>query len=114
MKYNNTIAQGMKANFSGKKHSKMDWRQSERFNGNTAFIGDVTLYISDEFIFHSFSLYQTWSNNQSQHVLLYGGVSLSISLNLKLFPGPYASPKWPISREDKKDREGIPHTHPIP
>ena len=27
---------------------------------------------------------QTWSNNQSQHDLLYGGVSLSIFLNLKL------------------------------
>ena len=28
--------------------------------------------------------HQTWSNNQSQHDLLYGSVSLSISLNLKL------------------------------
>ena len=27
--------------------------------------------------------HQTWSNNQSQHELLHGGVSLSISLNLK-------------------------------
>ena len=40
--------------------------------------------------------HQTWSNNQSQHDLLYGGVSLSISLNLKLAPVPYATPKWPI------------------
>ena len=40
--------------------------------------------------------HQTWSNNQSQHGLLYelyGGVSLSISLNLKLAPVPYATPK---------------------
>ena len=36
------------------------------------------------------------SNNQSQHVLLHGGVSLSISLKLKLTPVPYATPKWPI------------------
>ena len=28
--------------------------------------------------------------------LLYGGVSLSISLNLKFAPVPYATPKWPI------------------
>ena len=35
--------------------------------------------------------------NQSQHDFLYGGVSLSISLNLKLAPVPYATPKWPIS-----------------
>ena len=28
--------------------------------------------------------------------LLYGGVSLSISLNLKLAPVPFATPKWPI------------------
>ena len=27
--------------------------------------------------------HQTWSNDQSQHDLLYDGVSLSISLNLK-------------------------------
>ena len=38
--------------------------------------------------------HQTWSNNQSQHDLLYGGVSLSISLNLKLAPVPYATPQW--------------------
>ena len=31
----------------------------------------------------------------SQHDLLYGGVSLSISLNLKLAPVPYATTKWP-------------------
>ena len=42
--------------------------------------------------------HQTWSNNQSQHDLLYGGVSLSISLNLKLTPVPYTTPKWPIAR----------------
>ena len=41
--------------------------------------------------------HQTWSNNQSQHDLLYVGVSLSISLNLKLTLVPYATPKWPIS-----------------
>ena len=40
--------------------------------------------------------HQTWSNNQSQHDLLYGGVSLSISLTLKLATVPYATPKWPI------------------
>ena len=40
--------------------------------------------------------HQTWSNDQSQHDLLYGGVSLSISLNLKQAPVPYATPKWPI------------------
>ena len=39
--------------------------------------------------------HQTWSNDQSQHDLLYGGVSLSISLNLKLAPAFYAT-KWPI------------------
>ena len=37
------------------------------------------------------------TTNQSQHDLLYGGVSLSISLNLKLAPVPYATPKWPMS-----------------
>ena len=40
--------------------------------------------------------HQTWSDNQSQHDLLYGGVSLSIILNLKLAPVPYSTPKWPI------------------
>ena len=40
--------------------------------------------------------HQTWSSNQSQHDLLYGGVSVSISLNLKLAPVSYATPKWPI------------------
>ena len=40
--------------------------------------------------------HQTWSNDQSQHDLLYGDVSLSISLNFKLAPVPYATPKWPI------------------
>ena len=39
---------------------------------------------------------ETCSNNQPQHDLLYGGLSLSISLNLKLAPVPYAIPKWPI------------------
>ena len=43
--------------------------------------------------------HQAWSNNQSQHDLLYGGVSLSISLNLKLAPVPYATPKWPITND---------------
>ena len=38
--------------------------------------------------------HQTWSDNQSQHDLLYGGVSLSIILNLKLAPVSYATPKW--------------------
>ena len=33
--------------------------------------------------------HQTWSNNQSQHDLLYGGVGLSISLKLKLTPAPH-------------------------
>ena len=41
-------------------------------------------------------MHQTWSNDQSQHYILYGGVSLSISLNLKLAPVPYTTPKWPI------------------
>ena len=41
---------------------------------------------------------QTWSNNQSQHDLLYGGVSLSITLNLKLAQVPYTTPKWPTAR----------------
>ena len=41
--------------------------------------------------------HQTCSTNQSQHDLLYGGVSLSISLNLKLAPVPYATPKWLIA-----------------
>ena len=42
--------------------------------------------------------HQTWSNNQSQHDLLpvCGSVCLSISLNLKLTPVPYATLKWPI------------------
>ena len=44
---------------------------------------------------------QTWSNNQSQHDLLYGGVSLSISLNLKLAPVTYATQKWPIASEEE-------------
>ena len=35
--------------------------------------------------------HQTWSNKQSQHDLLYGGVSLSISSNLKLAPVPHAT-----------------------
>ena len=43
---------------------------------------------------------QTWSNNQSQHDLLYDGVSFSISLNMILAPVPYATPKWPIVRGD--------------
>ena len=42
--------------------------------------------------------HQTWSNNQSQHDILYGGVSLSISSNLKLAPVPHATPKWPIGQ----------------
>ena len=42
--------------------------------------------------------HQTWSKNQSQHDLLYGGVNLSICWNLKLAPVPYATPKWPIQR----------------
>ena len=33
----------------------------------------------------------TLTNNQSEHDLLYGGVSLSISLSLKLTPVPYAN-----------------------
>ena len=41
--------------------------------------------------------HQTWLNNQSQHDLLYGGVSLSISLDLKLTPVPYTTPKWVTS-----------------
>ena len=40
--------------------------------------------------------HQTWSNDQSRNDLLHGGVSLSINLNLKLAPVPYATPKWPI------------------
>ena len=41
--------------------------------------------------------HQTWPNNQSQHDLLYGGVSLPIGLNLKLAPVPYATgPQWSI------------------
>ena len=76
MRYNNTIAQGMKANFSGKKHSKMDWRQSERFNGNTAFIGDVTLYIPDEFIFHSFSRYTKLGRITNLNMFFYMVVSV--------------------------------------
>ena len=35
--------------------------------------------------------HQTWSNNQSQHDLLYGDVSLSISSNLKLAPVSHAT-----------------------
>ena len=46
-------------------------------------------------IFNHVSRVITWSNDQSQHDLLYDGVSLSISLNLKLAPFPYATPKWP-------------------
>ena len=46
---------------------------------------------------HSTLEHQSWSNNQSHHDLLYGGVSLSISLNLKLAPVPYATPKRPIT-----------------
>ena len=38
--------------------------------------------------------HQARSNNLSQHDPLYGGVSLSISLKLKLAPVPYATPKW--------------------
>ena len=41
--------------------------------------------------------HQSWSNNQSHHDLLYGGVSLSISLNLKLAPVPFGTPKRPIT-----------------
>ena len=41
--------------------------------------------------------HQSWSNNQSHHDLLYGGVSLSISLNLKLPLVPYGTPKRPIT-----------------
>ena len=44
--------------------------------------------------------HQTGSTNQSQHDLLYGGVSLLITgsnLNLKLAPVPFATPKWPVS-----------------
>ena len=43
--------------------------------------------------------HQTCSTNQSQHDLLYGGVSLSISLNFKLASVPYATPKWPITND---------------
>ena len=39
----------------------------------------------------------------------YGGVSLSISLNLKLAPHPYATPKWPIinSNVGFRGKQGI-------
>ena len=45
--------------------------------------------------------HQTWSNDQSQHDLLCGGVSLSISFNLKLAQVPYATLKWPIENFKK-------------
>ena len=58
--------------------------------------GSLTVF--QESYLHPFSTleHQTWSNTQSQHELLYDGVSLSISLNLKPAPVPYATPKWPI------------------
>ena len=43
----------------------------------TSRYGSLTMF--QELLEH-----QTWSNNQSQHDLWYGGASLSISLNLKL------------------------------
>ena len=46
--------------------------------------------------------HQTWSNNQSQHDLLYGGVSLPISLNWKLAPVPFATLKWPMGKSLSK------------
>ena len=44
--------------------------------------------------------HQTRANNESQHDRLYGGVSLSISLNLKLAPVPYATPKRPMRPQE--------------
>ena len=40
--------------------------------------------------------HQTWSNDQSQITNQCGGVCLSISLNFKLTPVPYATLKWAI------------------
>ena len=44
----------------------------------------------------TWSLFNLRAPNLVKWPILYGGVSLSISLNLKLAPVPYATPKWPI------------------
>lgn len=54
MKYNNTIAQGMKANFSGKNTLRWTGGRAKDSIGNTAFIGDVTLYIQMNLYFIAF------------------------------------------------------------
>ena len=58
-----------------------------------------------------------WSNDQPQHDLLYDGVSLSISWNLKLAPVAYATPKCLIKlfqfreivRAFFRDKENYPY-----
>ena len=60
------------------------------------FVWILTMFQESELDPCSTLEHQAWSNNQSQHDLLFGGVSWSIGLNLKLAPIPYASPKWPI------------------
>ena len=82
---------------------KSIWKTLHGFGGRWHDITEWHLYGSLT-VFQESSLdpcstleHQTCSTNQSQHDLLYGGVSLSISLNLKLAPVPYATPKWPMS-----------------
>ena len=58
--------------------------------------GSLTMFQESYLDSCSILEHQTWSNNQSQHDLLDGGVSLSISLNMKLTPVPYATLKWLI------------------
>ena len=65
-------------------------------NNYRRLYGSLTMFEKSELDPCSTLQHQTWSNNQSQQDPLYGGVSLSISSNLKFTPVPYATPKWPI------------------
>ena len=73
--------------FGGRCHKITEWH----------LYGSLTVFQESWLDPRSTLEHQTGSINQSQHDLLYGGVSSLISLNLKLAPVPFASPKWPVS-----------------
>ena len=88
-------------NFTVKKKKLKNFKEFIWFCGMLSpnyrrLYGSLTMFQESYLDYCSILEHQTWSNNQSQHDLLYGGVSLSISLNMKLAPVPYATLKWLI------------------